>query len=836
MNGLVAQALRRGVLVALAGLLVACGGGGGGGAGPSPEAPVGAQPGADYFPLAVGDRWYYGEGSAGWSITRVTGTQAVAAGTALVVRTQDNDGVTHEYYLRDATGVRLVPGPGSDAVTTALGAIQLLRLPLVAGDRWMLADKTLTDVEDLDRDGRPDTLTLRMESTVLGFETLTVAGVSVGRVAHVQTTVVQSARLTSTGQTVTQTITSDDWYAPDLGLVRNRLTGVDPTPTDSTLSAWRVGSLRSESQPPVLTARTPQADEQVGGCCIALSLSFSEPMDTEADAAAVQLIGPDGKAVGGRLIWQPGGAAVGFVPTAPLSSGSYTVRVAAQDRLGNAMSPEVSWQFTVDASGPAVTPVRPLPNAEEVALDTDIVFTLEADADMASLGDGSAMLSDGSRYVEVTVRVEGQTVTLTPKAPLTMGTRYQVRIAYVRDRFGNTAPAMWMFSTDPGRFAAPQLLDTQGVDITASAMGDLDGDGRQDIVLATGYDTQSAANSFKLRVLKGRTDGGWAAPLSVDTAATYGARMYSLFVAELGGRKAVVTASAGQAIQILRPQADGSLASEQLIETPASYLVQPADINGDGRTDLVGRPLFGTEVGIWLQGGDGRFGAAQTVALESGGRGGLAVGDLNGDGRPDLVTFNTSTLPGGQIGIALQQADGSFGAARYMAPPEDAAVDGGAIGDVNGDGRADLVLALRTSSAIVVLQQDAQGQLTAGSRIAAAPSAMRVHLADFDGDGRLDVLSSASGGWSVAINRQRADGSLGGAETFPTGQYGDDSPGLVAVGDVNADGRLDIVYGPVLLKQRAIANTPPPSAAPVQAQPSKAKRFAPGRWAGMLSQ
>ncbi len=793
----------------LAGLLSACGGGGGGGGSPTPETPGSAQPGADYFPLNVDDRWYYVDGQGQTTFVRVMGTQAVSGGTAQVVRTQSNDDTVTELYLRDASGVLLVPGPGSDAITAALGPLQVLKLPLVAGDRWVMADRTLTDVVDLDGDGRPESVAVRVEAMVVGFETLTVGGSSIAGVARVQTTLSQSVRMTGNGQTVADTITSDDWYAPDLGPVRNRLSSGGIT-IESNLTGWRVGARRSETVAPTLVSRSPDIGAVVGGCCVSLSLGFSEVMDVDA-GAVVELTGPDGKTVAGNLVWRPDGLSAGFMPVLPLAGGSYTVRVAAQDRLGNAMSPAANWQFSIDASAPAVTPVRPLPDAQEVALDTAIVFTLEADTDLSSVGTGTVLLSDGNGFVDVNVDVSGTTVTVTPKAALKMATRYQVLVSNIRDRFGNSGSAGWSFWTDPGRFAAAQPLVSGAEGITAAALGDIDGDGRVDIVLATGYDVNSAADSFKLRVLKGQADGSWAAPLTVDTVASYGADVYSLFVAELGGRKAVVLASWGQAIQILRPQSDGSLVSDQIINTPASYVVRLADIDGDGRLDLAGRPFIGSEVRVWLQQPDGRFGASQVVALESGGFGSLAVGDLNGDGRPDIVTLSSETLSGRQIGIALQQADGSFASARYLAPPGGGAVLGGAIGDVNGDGRADLVLALNASSSIVVLQQDAQGELVAGDPLAAAPSAMRVNLADVDGDGRLDVLSSSWGGWPLVVNRQRNDGSLGGVESFATGLYGNASPGLVAVGDVDADGRVDIVYGGALLKQRAVAATPPPA-------------------------
>lgn len=825
------RAGRLALVVGWVALLSACGGGGGGGAdsGGSPPTQIGAQPGADYFPLNVGDRWLYTEGQGIATTVRVTGTQSVGGVAALVVRTQDSSGTSDDYYVRDASGVRVLPGTGADAITAALGAVQILKLPLVTGDRWTLIDKTLTNV-DLDGDGRPETITLRVEATVVGYETLGVEGTSYSAVAHVQTVLNQSIRMASSGQTLTATTTSDDWYAPDVGLVRNRLsssgTGQTASTVDSRVVAWRAGARRSESTPPTLISRAPEAGAVVGGCCTALSLRFSEPMDTEAGTqAAVQLTGPDGQPVPGSLYWAADGMSVSFAPQSSLRSGSYSARVtsAAQDRLGNPLAAEVAWQFVVDVSGPAATPVQPLADASEVPLDSTVVFTLDEDPDPASVNTGTVQLSDGNSFLAAQVSLSGRTVTLTPAQLLKTGQRYSVLINGVKDKLGNLTTAGWSFTADPGRYAAPVVL-TPGLDITATAIADIDGDGRTDILLASGYNFGSA-DGFKLLQMSRQSDGRWIQQRRYDTVAGYASEISSLIAVDLDGQgqRAVVYSASGTAIQVMRRQADGSLANSQTISTPASYVVKVADINGDGRPDLIGRPFIGTQVLIWLQGSDGRFGSPQAVDLESNGFGDLAVGDLNGDGRPDLVSVGTEAWPGRDIGIALQRADGSFAPARYLAAPGSELVQGVAVGDVTGDGRADLVLALQFSSQVGVMAQTAQGELAEIVRVAAVSNASRVTLADLDGDGRLDVLSSAWGGYPVVLNRQRSDGSLGGPERFPVSIYGTASPGLVAVGDADNDGRPDIVYGSALLRQRAVSSTAPP--APQQAGPGRVGRL-----------
>jgi hypothetical protein len=314
-----------------------------------------------------------------------------------------------------------------------------------------------------------------------------------------------------------------------------------------------------------------------------------------------------------------------------------------------------------------------------------------------------------------------------------------------------------------------------------------------------------------------------------DTLAGFDQQINSLIVTDLDGqgRNAVIAASSGNAIQILRRGNDGMLASSQVITTAASYVVRVADMNGDGRPDIVGRPFLGSAVQIWLQAGDGSFGAPISVPVNAGGYGDLALGDINGDGRTDIVIFGSEVVLGQEIGIVLQQADGTFAAPSYRPANAPTSMEGVAIGDVNGDGRNDVVVSQSLDSSIGVMLQDGSGQLSAPSTLRIGSSPSIVLVADIDGDGRMDVVSSSWQGGLLAINRQRGDGTLGGAETFPVSAAASLSPGLMAVGDVNGDGLLDIVDGNGWLRQRAVPQTLPPE--PARAGGGMARRLGIGR-------
>jgi hypothetical protein len=221
--------------------------------------------------------------------------------------------------------------------------------------------------------------------------------------------------------------------------------------------------------------------------------------------------------------------------------------------------------------------------------------------------------------------------------------------------------------------------------------------------------------------------------------------------------------------------------------------VKLADLNSDGRLDIFAIRDFAA-MRVYLNDGTGRFiDSGQRLGDSTIGGGQLAqiaLGDINGDGFIDAVTagwkWNGSTQCPNHVWF--NDGQGNFHDSGQLLDEGASHVHGLSLGDLNSDGRLDLVMGIQdaTRSGRIYLN-DGKGIFVRGSNLGGA-GGENVALADFDNDGDLDVFVTHS----TPPNRVWLNNGAGtfldsGLRLGPTTSWNWD----VAVGDLNADGKID---------------------------------------------
>jgi len=270
-------------------------------------------------------------------------------------------------------------------------------------------------------------------------------------------------------------------------------------------------------------------------------------------------------------------------------------------------------------------------------------------------------------------------------------------------------------------------------------------------------------------------------------------------------------------------------ATSQVLPTAQSCLsAAVADLNGDGKPDLI-LGLFGYDdygiytntVEVFRGNGDGTFTRMPSIPLLLGVTS-IGVADVNGDGKPDLVVFETLGAYGysgppppdnanqhslNTVQVLLGNGDGTFSTGQAIPmpnltqlypvlPPGMTGLPFAAptlgIGDFNGDGIPDLVLAGASQGTVALYFGKGDGTFKAGPVTQAGLEPTGIVVGDFNGDGKADLAitePAVSGSTNVIILLGNGDGTFTTAPAL-TG-VGSVSSDLVT-GDFNGDGILDL--------------------------------------------
>ena len=212
------------------------------------------------------------------------------------------------------------------------------------------------------------------------------------------------------------------------------------------------------------------------------------------------------------------------------------------------------------------------------------------------------------------------------------------------------------------------------------------------------------------------------------------------------------------------------------------FSVAIADVNRDGKPDVLTANFNSSDVSVRLGDGAGGFSGSTNISVGTNPYS-VAVADVNRDGKPDLLTANSGS---NNVSVRLGDGTGGFNATNTISVGVRPFFV--AIADVNGDGKPDLLAANFNSSDVSVRLGDGVGGFSGSTNIAVGASPYSVAIADVNRDGKPDLLTANASG-NVSVRMGDGAGGFSGSTNISVGAF----PKSLAIADVNGDGKPDFL-------------------------------------------
>jgi hypothetical protein len=313
-------------------------------------------------------------------------------------------------------------------------------------------------------------------------------------------------------------------------------------------------------------------------------------------------------------------------------------------------------------------------------------------------------------------------------------------------------------------------------------LGDLNGDGRLDLVVVRGNG---------VAILVGNGNGTFQTPIDYFDLGT---NPEQAVLADINGdgHLDIATADAHWMAVYL---GNGNATFQEHVRYfagTASYdafdysAITAADMDGDGDFDLVGSSRTNGVVAVLSNTGN-RFDAIATYKTASNWVVGVTTGDLNGDGALDLVVSGLGT----KIYVSLGNGDGSFEPSVAFVAGEDPHAS--LTADLDGDGDVDIATA-NMGASISVLLNNGDGTFNSPVSYAANDNTYELVAGDFNGDGITDLAAVNQGSYSMPAGTVSVFIGSGGGTFLPQVVYGvGNFPKSIATSDINGDNVLDLI-------------------------------------------
>lgn len=326
------------------------------------------------------------------------------------------------------------------------------------------------------------------------------------------------------------------------------------------------------------------------------------------------------------------------------------------------------------------------------------------------------------------------------------------------------------------------VFDLEGLPFCATTT-DLDHDGNADLIVCS--DRENG-----LAVLLGRGRGIFEPGMRIKTEWNVECVLAGEFNSD--GKSDVLAVQEGRILGLLG-KGDGTFSKP--VETLIADKVRPsaavADLDQDGILDLAVPSVRPGTVEVLLGRGDGTFSPSSSLAV--GKRPfSVATGDFNGDGWVDLATVNIESQ---DVSVLYGRGQGHFGDERRVPlepkgyrPQEVFNAHSVVAGDLNGDGRADLVVSHQDTTVVSVLLGSANEILIPAGEYRVGNHPLSPEITDANGDGSMDIVVGSYSSHDVSVFLGDGKGDFS-----PRRESGVcEGPGAAVTGRFDSDSLLDI--------------------------------------------
>lgn len=346
---------------------------------------------------------------------------------------------------------------------------------------------------------------------------------------------------------------------------------------------------------------------------------------------------------------------------------------------------------------------------------------------------------------------------------------------------------------------SPKVDFATGLTPRSVAIGDLDGDGKTDLAVANWASSNNTVSVFRNTGSSGTISYAANVDLATGTSPIFVA------VGDLDGDGkpdlAVVNQNSFTVSVFRNASSSGTISYEPKVDFatgPDPFSIAIRDLDGDGRADLAvaNRGASSNTVSVLRNtGSSGTISYAAKVDFTTGtDPNSVAIGDLDGDGKADLAVTNEN---GNSVSVFRNTSSSgtiSFASKVDFATGTDPISV--AIGDLDGDGKADLAAANFTTRTFSVLRNTgSNGTVSFDDKVdfstgpAASPTS--ITIGDVDGDGMADVAVTNSGSGASVFRSISVSGTINFEFRVSLGTPST-TPRSVVIGDLDGDGKADV--------------------------------------------